>query len=215
MKKHIQDFINYNYKKLTFFDFFIGFFMLAFFTFLIVPINVQKPIITYFSFFLDIAYIIASIIIYKFLDGQKRTFLFDGVRNEFISIMFCLFVAGFMKRYLLFFFLELILIFLFGAITVVLGCSSIKKKAFSEDKLKKADKISVPIIMAFSISGVIAGRILFSLIDVQNGFMFGMLMIVGILLGGNGGYFLKVYLLICQEKKISNKFIDYLNDADE
>lgn len=47
MKKHIQEFINYNYKKLTFSDFFIGFFMLAFFTFLIVPINVQKPIITY------------------------------------------------------------------------------------------------------------------------------------------------------------------------
>lgn len=84
MKKHIQDFINYNYKKLTFSDFFIGFFMLAFFTFLIVPINVQKPIITYFSFFLDIAYIIASVLIYKFFDGQKRTFLFDGVRNEFI-----------------------------------------------------------------------------------------------------------------------------------
>ena len=189
--------------------------MLAFFTFLIVPINVQKPIITYFSFFLDIAYIIASVLIYKFFDGQKRTFLFDGVRNEFISIMFCLFAAGFTKRYLLFFFLELFLIILFCAITVVLGCSSIKKKAFSEDKLKKADKISVPIITAFSISGIIAGRILFSLIDVQNGFMFGMLMIVGILLGGNGGYFLKVYLLICQEKKISNKFIDYLNDADE
>lgn len=189
--------------------------MLAFSLFLIVPINVQKPIITYFSFFLDIAYIIASILIYKFLDGQKRTFLFDGVRNEFISIMFCLFVAGFMKRYLLFFFLELILIFLFGAITVVLGCSSIKKKAFSEDKLKKADKISIPIITAFSISGVIAGRILFSLIDVQNGFMLGMLMIVGILIGGNGSYFLKVYLLTCQEKKISNKFIDYLNDVDE
>lgn len=206
MKKHIQDFINYNYKKLTFSDFFIGFFMLAFFTFLIVPINVQKPIITYFSFFLDIAYIIASVLIYKF---------FDGVRNEFISIMFCLFAAGFTKRYLLFFFLELFLIILFGAITVVLGCSSIKKKSFSEDKLKKADKISIPIITAFSISGVIAGRILFSLIDVQNGFMLGMLMIVGILIGGNGGYFLKVYLLICQEKKISNKFIDYLNDVDE
>ncbi len=56
---------------------------------------------------------------------------------------------------------------------------------------------------------------MFSLIDVQNGFMLGMLMIVGILIGGNGGYFLKVYLLICQEKKISNKFIDYLNDVDE
>lgn len=69
--------------------------------------------------------------------------------------------------------------------------------------------------MAFSISGVIAGRILFSLIDVQNGFMLGMLMIVGILIGGNGSYFLKVYLLTCQEKKISNKFIDYLNDVDE
>ena len=45
--------------------------------------------------------------------------------------------------------------------------------------------------------------------------MLGMLMIVGILIGGNGANFLKVYLLICQEKKISNKFIDYLNDVDE
>jgi len=204
MKKHIQEFIDFNYKELTFWDFFIAFFILSFFTFLIVPINVEKMAVTYFAFIIDIAYIVVSIFVYKLPKSQKRTFFFDAIRNEFISVMFCLFVAGFMNHYLLFFLLEFILIILFGALTVLLACHSIKKRAFSKEKLKGKGKISIPLIMSFSIS-----------IDVPNGFMFGLLMIVGVLLGGNGGFLLKVYLLICNEKKITNKFIDYLNTTEE
>ena len=68
--------------------------------------------------------------------------------------------------------------------------------------------------MFFSISGVLVGRILFSLIDVPNGFMLGLMLFIGAMLGG-GNYLLKIYLLRWDEKKITNKFIDYLNDVDE
>lgn len=52
MKKHIQEFIDFNYKEASFLDYFIGFFVLGFFTFLIVPTNTEKPAVTYFVFLL-------------------------------------------------------------------------------------------------------------------------------------------------------------------
>lgn len=52
MKKHIQEFIDFNYKEASFLDYFIGFFVLGFFTFLIVPTNTEKPAVTYFALFI-------------------------------------------------------------------------------------------------------------------------------------------------------------------
>ena len=43
--------------------------------------------------------------------------------------------------------------------------------------------------------------------------MLGLMLFIGAMLGGN--YLLKIYLLRCDEKKITNKFIDYLNTTEE
>lgn len=214
MKKHIQEFIDFNYKEASFLDYFIGFFVLGFFTFLIVPTNTEKPAVTYFAFFIDAAYIVVIIIGRKLFHGKERTFFCIAMKNRFMSVILCLFAAGLTNHTLLVFLLSFILSLLLNGLMVVFACRNIRKRAFSKEKLKGKGKISIPLIMFFSISGVLVGRILFSLIDVPNGFMLGLMLFIGAMLGG-GNYLLKIYLLRWDKKKITNKFIDYLNDVDE
>lgn len=205
--KNIQDFIDFQYKKLYIAQIILACIIQVLFTFLIMSFHAKKSILFYLPLFIDAIVVLILFIGFRILNEQKRTFLFRGCFCDIFCIMSFLFVAGFIKNYTLFFMIELLLLVIANIVAFVLGCHNIKKNAFNHPQ-----KHGTTIIFAFSISGLVVGRLLFAIVEVPNRAMLFLLVCIILLFSFRISDLLRLYLCLCQEKGISNKFIKSLQD---